>query len=195
MLEDFRLDTINQEAMCVPSEQAASFELLLVDQQAPMVAAWRTAFAPFPEVAILHADMLAVAENTVVSPANSYGYMDGGIDRAYIAYFGLQLQATVSEAIARYSEGALPVGASLVVATGDVRIPYLIIAPTMTLPGAIGPENCYYAMRATLQIAARHRGTIRQVFCPGFGTGVGQVRFLEAAREMARAYQHWRERK
>jgi O-acetyl-ADP-ribose deacetylase (regulator of RNase III) len=179
----------------VPIEQATSFELVLVDQEGPMVAAWRTAFAPFPEVAILHADMLAVAENTVVSPANSYGYMDGGIDRAYIAHFGTHLQATVSEAITRCPEGSLSVGASLVVPTGHLRIPYLIVSPTMTLPGPIRAVNCYYAMRSTLQLAARHIGTITRVFCPGFGTGVGQVAFLDAAREMALAYQHWKERK
>jgi len=159
-------------------------KLTLVDTNADLVAAWKNAFSAFPAVAIREDDLLAIAENTVVSPANSFGFLDGGIDKAYLDFFGSGIQSKVQDAIARRPEGRLPVGASLVVRTGHSRIPYLIVAPTMLLPEAVEKENCYRAMRAVLRVAAHHE----KVFCPGLGTGVGTVSAEEAAREMAQAY-------
>jgi hypothetical protein len=66
-------------------------ELVLVDRAPTVVAALRQAFAEHPEVTVLGDNILSVAENTVVSPANSYGYMDGGVDRLYVEAFGLEL--------------------------------------------------------------------------------------------------------
>jgi O-acetyl-ADP-ribose deacetylase (regulator of RNase III) len=166
--------------------------LYLADLDPALVAAWFEAFQPFPEVTISQADLLAVAENAVVSPANSFGFMDGGIDRAYTDFFGRQLERRVQEAIARRPEGHLPVGASLVVRTDNSRIPYLIVAPTMLLPEAVSEDHCYRAMRAILRVAAGLPEVGRAVFCPGLGTGVGMVAPRMAAREMAEAYSDWR---
>ena len=63
-------------------------QLHLVDINSAVVDAWRSAFREFPEVSVQCNDLLAVAENTIVSPANSLGYMDGGIDAAYLEFFG-----------------------------------------------------------------------------------------------------------
>jgi O-acetyl-ADP-ribose deacetylase (regulator of RNase III) len=57
--------------------------LHLVDVQPDVVSAWREAFSVFPEVTIRQGDILGVAVNTIVSPANSHGFMDGGIDAQY----------------------------------------------------------------------------------------------------------------
>lgn len=57
-------------------------QLHLVDTNAVLVAAWKDEFQQIDDVAVLHANLLAVAENTVVSAANSFGFMDGGIDKA-----------------------------------------------------------------------------------------------------------------
>src|SRR5262245_39214599 len=105
--------------------------LHLVDSNQSVAAALREAFHNFPEVAVLHADLLTIAFNTVVSPANAYGFMDGGIDSAFHTFFGPEVQSRVQEAIGRRPEGYLPIGASLVVPTGNERIPYLIVTPTM----------------------------------------------------------------
>jgi O-acetyl-ADP-ribose deacetylase (regulator of RNase III) len=172
---------------------ASAVQLNLVDLDPVLVAAWGEAFRPFPEVTVRQADILAVAENAVVSPANCSGFMDGGIDRAYLACFGQQLQLRVQDAIARRPEGHLPVGASLVVRTGHSRIPYLVVAPTMLLPEAVGEDHCFRAMRAVLRLAGRYPEVSKNVFCPGMGTGVGMVPPELAAREMARAYGHWKE--
>lgn len=166
--------------------------LYLVDADEGVALALREAFAPFPEVTVLHADLLRVAHNTVVSPANASGFMDGGIDADFHRYFGEDVEKRVREAIGRRVEGYLPIGASLVVPTGSKHIPYMIVAPTMLAPEAIGSENCYRALRAVLRVATAHEEVGRAVYCPGLGTGVGQVSPHEAAREMAQAYSEWK---
>ena len=168
--------------------------LHLVDYNGHLVNAWGEAFNPFPEVTVQQGDLLAVAEHCVVSPANSYGFMDGGIDAAYRAFFGAEIERTVQDAIARRPEGHLPVGASLVVPTGHSRIPFLIVAPTMTIPEQVESRHCYRAMRAVLRIVSRDAEVGRDVYCPGLATGVGMVPPQDAAAMMAEAYHDWRVR-
>jgi O-acetyl-ADP-ribose deacetylase (regulator of RNase III) len=166
--------------------------LHLVDTNPALVRAWRETFALFPEVGVRQADLLAVASNAVVSPANGYGFMDGGIDAAYVRFFGNAIEGRVRDAVAKRPEGYLPVGAGVVIATGHDRIPHLIVAPTMLMPEAVPSQNCYRALRAVLRIASAVAEVGRAVYCPGLGTGVGGVPAEEAAKEMARAYGDWK---
>jgi O-acetyl-ADP-ribose deacetylase (regulator of RNase III) len=166
------------------------FRLTLVDTNADLVAAWQTTFRGL-SVAIEQGDILQLAENTLVSPANSLGIMDGGIDAAYTEYFGLALSAHVQEAISRRPEGLLPVGAAILLRTGHRRIPLLISAPTMELPGPVPATNAYRAMRAVLRTAAGAPGLVTHVYCPGLATGVGHVEPTDAAEAMARAFEDW----
>jgi len=163
----------------------------LVDTDSDVVEALREAFSGFPDVTCAQGDILEVAWNTLVSPANSYGFMDGGIDAAYSAFFGPAVQISVQEAINRRPEGHLPVGASLAVRTGHQRVPYLIVAPTMQTPEPVPSLNCYRAMRALLRVAETDEDLARDVFCPGLATGTGRVAPQDAAREMVRAYLDW----
>ena len=171
-------------------QKLSGMNLHLVDSNGRVVNAWAEAFSAFPEVTIQQGDLLAVARNSVVSPANSYGFMDGGIDAAYRAFFGPQLECEVQEAIARRPEGHLPVGASLVVRTGHQRVPYLVVAPTMTVPEQVVTKNCYRAMRAILRVATGEVG--QDIYCPGLATGVGMVPPENAAAMMAQAYRDWK---
>lgn len=166
--------------------------LYLVDADEAVALALREAFRSFPEVSVSHADLLGVAHNTVVSPANASGFMDGGIDAVFRKFFGAAVEGRVREAIGRRSEGYLPIGASLVVDTKNERIPHMIVAPTMLAHEAIDSQNCYRAMRAILRVAAANEAVGRAVYCPGLGTGVGQVLPAQAAREMAEAYNDWK---
>lgn len=131
---------------------------------------------------------------SVVSPANSQGFMDGGIDRIYTEYFGLRPQTELQSAISRLHAGELAVGASLVVSTGHERIPYLISAPTMVTPGPVPKENAFYAMSAVLNAATQHEDILEEVYCPGLCTDVGEVDADDAAEEMAFAYRKWKQR-
>ena len=167
-------------------------KLHLVDTDSVLVEAWREAFAPFPGATVQQGDLLAVAFNAIVSPANGYGFMDGGIDAAYVEFFGKRIETKIRDTIGQRPEGYLPVGASLAVSTGHPRIPHLIVAPTMLMPEAVPTGNCYRAMRAVLRIAGGNAEIGQSVFCPGLGTGVGAVPPQEAAREMAKAYGDWK---
>jgi O-acetyl-ADP-ribose deacetylase (regulator of RNase III) len=71
-------------------------------------------------------------------------------------------------------------------------VPWLLVVPTMEHPEAIPPVNVLRAMSALLRAVDRHG--LDEVFCPGLGTGVGQVPPEEAARQMALAYGRWKAR-
>jgi O-acetyl-ADP-ribose deacetylase (regulator of RNase III) len=163
-----------------------------VDTSGDLVDELLRVFAGVEDVDCRCGDILAVARNAIVSPANSYGFMDGGIDAAYSAFFGPRFQNAVQEAINRRPEGHLPVGASLAVRTGHDRIPFLIVALTMVTPEAVSSDNCYRAMRAVLRLMRAEPDIGREIFCPGLATGTGRVPPAEAARQMFRAYDDWR---
>lgn len=166
--------------------------LHLIDYSGALVNAWIEAFREFPEVTVQQGDLLAVAEHCVVSPANSYGFMDGGIDAAYRAFFGAQIERTVQDAVTRRPEGHLPVGASLVVRTGHKRVPYMIVATTMTMPEQVESAHSYRAMRAVLRVVSSDVEIGRDIYCPGLATGVGMVPPEHAAAKMAEAYYDWK---
>ncbi len=167
-------------------------ELHLVDVQTELVKAWRTAFAEFPEVVVEHGNILAVARRALVSPANSNGFMDGGIDQLYVEFFGTALQARVLEAVRSQPEGHLPVGACAIVATGHPQIGFLVVAPTMFAPGPVHANHAYRALRAVLRRAGTHPALDGPVFCPGLATLTGRVSPTDAAHEMADAYRDWK---
>jgi O-acetyl-ADP-ribose deacetylase (regulator of RNase III) len=163
-------------------------KLHLVDDNADVAGALRIAFRDHPEVEVVNGDLLKLARNCVVSPANSQGFMDGGIDRALVAFFGAEIEAKVRDAIGRRPDSRLPVGGSLVVKTGHAVIPFLLVAPTMESPEMVEAVNTCRAMKAILRIASAHEEIGRAIFCPGLCTGVGGVDPTEAAARMARAY-------
>jgi O-acetyl-ADP-ribose deacetylase (regulator of RNase III) len=152
-------------------------------------AALARAFADRPDVRVRKDDILALARGAVVSPANGYGYMDGG--RGSRLRRGPALESRVLEAIDRAGGAPLPVGASLLVSTGHATIPWLIVAPTMILPEPVDPTHAYRAFRAVLRLAAREPERLATIFCPGLATGVGGVSPTEAATQMKRAFDDW----
>ncbi|MEO0853348.1 MAG: macro domain-containing protein, partial [Cyanobacteria bacterium J06648_11] len=162
--------------------------LRLVDVNPAVVDAWRSAFRRFTEVSISHGDILEHAICSVVSPANSYGFMDGGIDAIYTRYFGLRPQTELQEIIARREDQKLPVGSGVLIRTGHDRIPFLISAPTMETPGPVPKQNAFYAMSAVLNTLTKHKDKLTEVYCPGLCTDVGHVEPEDAATEMAFAY-------
>jgi len=166
-------------------------ELWLVDINRHLVKAWEKEFLGIPDVHILCADIIGIAENTIVSPANGFGLMDGGIDQIYTEYFGDTPQKAIQKIIASRPEGFLPVGTAILVETGNNRIPYLISAPTMLLPEEVSPVNVYFAFKAVLKIAELCCDRVNKVYCPGLATGIGRVSPEDAASEMANCYKKW----
>ena len=164
---------------------------VLIDVDAGVVASLRGAFAHFPEVAVASGDLLVVAHNAVVSPANGQGFMDGGIDAAYAVAIP-DVERRVRDAIARRPEGYLPIGAAVIVPVTHDRIDYVIAATTMVGPEAVEADHAYRALRAALRVASAHTQRIHSLYCPGLCTGVGLVPAPLAARSMASAYADWK---
>ncbi len=99
-------------------------------------------------------DLLALSADAAVSPANSFGMMDGGIDLAYSRKWGWGVQAHLQALIAATPMRELLVGEALIVPTGDPAIRFCISAPTMRLPGPI-------LDRSTSSLPARPRSSPR----------------------------------
>lgn len=164
---------------------------LLIDKNPKMVAAWQDVFGAEENVTILEGDLTEVSCDAIVSPANSFGFMDGGVDYAISIRLGWDLQFELQQQIKNLPEGELLVGKALIIETGDELIPYLVSAPTMRVPMNYNIStsiNAYLAMKATL-IETKGHAKIEYVAIPGFCTGVGKMQPQIAARQMYQAYQ------
>jgi O-acetyl-ADP-ribose deacetylase (regulator of RNase III) len=163
-----------------------NLELTLCDLSATLIRSWRRAFASYANVEVFHGSILDVAADAYVSPANSFGIMDGGIDAVLSARFPL-VESRVQDSIAARGE-PLPVGDCLIVETGDFDVPYLICAPTMMFPSRVANTNfAFLAMDAVLREATAF-DAITSVAIPGLCTGVGDMHPDVAADQMAEAY-------
>jgi O-acetyl-ADP-ribose deacetylase (regulator of RNase III) len=172
-------------------------KLILVDPRPALCGAWREQFADLPNVEIVNGYFEELgAYDCMVSAANSFGLMDGGVDAAITRFFGEALMYRVQQRIVEEYLGEQPVGTSLIVETGHRKHPFLAHTPTMRVPMPVSnTDNVYLAMWAMLLAIRRHNvlsdQPISVVACPGLGTGVGQMPPEEAARQMALAYRHF----
>jgi O-acetyl-ADP-ribose deacetylase (regulator of RNase III) len=165
-------------------------EYVLIDIDIKMIEGWKVYFANEPNVKIVHGSLVKVECDAIVSPANSFGFMDGGVDYVISERLGWDLQDKLQAIIKALPEGELLVGKALTVETGDVKVPYLISAPTMRIPTNFNiptSVNAYLAMKATL-IEARKHDKIQTVAIPGFCTGCGKMNHEIAARQMYQAF-------
>jgi len=166
--------------------------IILCDQKPEIVRAWENSFSDCQEVSVRCGDFFDVQADAYVSPANSFGIMDGGIDLALRDYFGYQIQEKVQDAILARG-GRLGVGEAIVVETGDDGIPYLIVAPTMETPSNIAFTNhAYDAMFALLTAAQEFNEVepeaISAIGVPGLCTGIGGMDPEVSAQQMRQAY-------
>ncbi|PSR25228.1 MAG: Appr-1-p processing protein [Sulfobacillus benefaciens] len=176
---------------------------ILMDRRAPLVRAWRRAFADTP-VQVQTGDITESARGHAwVSPANSFGWMDGGLDwtiRQAYAQAGCDITAAVQGKIQQEAAGELPVGQALVVPTPNTPYTHLVVAPTMRTPRpALWTLNAYLAFRAILFAAQQWNDAhqdgqddqsrpIVTVYCPGLATGVGRMPPGRCARQMRAAW-------
>lgn len=162
--------------------------IYLRDTNPNLVECWKHYFKEDLNVSISQGDIFDIEANAIVSPANGFGRMDGGIDAVYIKKFGVQLEEQVKALIAPMGE--LPVGSALYLHVQNGL--YLIVAPTMRHPpfNLDNTLNPYYSFRAALlkakELAAM--AGIESIICPGMGTGSGQACVDMTARQMYAAY-------
>jgi O-acetyl-ADP-ribose deacetylase (regulator of RNase III) len=138
-------------------------------------------------------DIFGVDADAVVSPANSFGFMDGGVDRVYLDRLGWDLQDRLQQLLRERHDGELPVGQAVVLETLCPSPRYLVSAPTMRLPGPVPQTlHAYLAFRAALQavraLDAARPGAVGSLVCPGMATARGQMPVDRCARQMRAAY-------
>jgi O-acetyl-ADP-ribose deacetylase (regulator of RNase III) len=167
-------------------------------------------FGDTPRVKVSHGNLLLQegSVDTFVSPANTIGNMDGGIDLAYRDHFRWSsgrpyqeanpLQLMIDAAYGEFSE--LPIGEAVVVAVEPLdggrqrTVRHLIAAPTMKTPTSlpINSRNAYLGSLAVFRKWREHRAAgsrgMRTVAMPMFGTGVGRVPSWVAAAQMWEAF-------
>lgn len=172
--------------------------LTLVDLNPEVVNAWAKVFADVPEVSVQPGSIFNYPCDALVSPANSYGHMNGGIDFSISNTLGWHIEKRLQERLRQKHYGELLVGQAEIIPTEHVDFPYLISAPTMRIPMSINrTPNIYHAMRAILILARdgqfddgqKISDKVKTIAIPGLGTGVGQVSGMVCALQMRLAWE------
>src|SRR5205085_4088920 len=115
----------------------STLRLSLCDLNADMTDAWLDSFFGVDAVEIVQGDLLETEADAVVSPANSFGDMSGGVDKRIDDFYKGVAQATITERIREQFLGELPVGMALIAPMPNKRLPFVIAAPTMRVPGTV----------------------------------------------------------
>jgi len=172
-------------------------KIILSAVEPELADAWERFCGEFDFVDVHRGSILQLSCDAVVSPANSFGFMDGGVDMLYSQHFGWHVQERLQKLIVSKHHGELLVGAAEIVETDNLQIPYLIAAPTMRVPMILSNTiNAYLAARAALLLikhgtfaGGRLKGEpvmsfVESVAFPGLGTGVGRVGPNTCARQV-----------
>ena len=126
-------------------------KLILSATEASLANAWEKFCEDLDFVMIHRGSILDVNCDGVVSPANSFGFMD--VDALYMDYFGSDIQMIVRRQIFEQHGGELIIGNADLVETGSDKIPFLIVAPTMrVLMVRRDSVNPYLAARAVFRL-------------------------------------------
>ena len=180
------------------------FKIYLRDLNPGMVLAWQKYFKELNDCEDVHiscgdifADGTHMTADAIVSPANSFGFMESGIDYAYSDELGWGMSRALQKNIFKFHNGELLVGEADIVnirhtndsedSNPQAKFNYLISAPTMRVPmNVANTVNAYLAFRATLRCA--EDSGMRSILCPGLGTAIGGMPFEVCALQMFEAY-------
>ena len=171
-------------------------KIVLVDLQEKLIEAWQSIGHEKEYITTYHGSIFEVECDALVSPANSFGYMDGGLDMAISRFFGWHVQERLQQKIQSKHHGELLVGTAEIVETDHAQIPYVISAPTMRVPMILSETvNVYLAIRGLLLLVKYGqfeegpviREKVQTIALPGMGTGVGQISPEIFARQMKQA--------
>ncbi|AZM89860.1 Appr-1-p processing protein [Streptomyces sp. W1SF4] len=158
-----------------------ALRVVLTDVNAEVVESWRAAFADTPGIEIRRGSILDEDVDAWVSPTNSRGRMDGGVDAAVKRFLGAGIQLRVQRAIRDGFAGSLPVGSAVCVPSGAVTPRFLISTPTMETSSQNVSQTLNVALACAAAFQAVHRqndekpGSIRSVALVGMGARTGRV--------------------
>jgi O-acetyl-ADP-ribose deacetylase (regulator of RNase III) len=132
----------------------------------------------------------------LVSPANSFGSMGGGIDYYINKFVFPDIEILVQDEINKldniYKNNCffdnkqwknhkyLPVGQSLMIKFNEN---YLAVVPTMIYPQDISnTDNVYYAMKSLMELIKNYQ--VDYLLIPGLGTGIGGLDYKKMASQI-----------
>ena len=120
-------------------------------------------------------DLTQIRCDAIVNPANSFGYMGGGVAGAIKRVGGNEIERDA------VSKAPIPVGKAVVTTAGILPCKYVIHAPTMKEPAIkIDVENVKLATKAAFETGLKLK--LKSIAIPGMGTGVGAVSPDDAAK-------------
>jgi O-acetyl-ADP-ribose deacetylase (regulator of RNase III) len=122
-------------------------------------------------------DITKISCDAIVNPANSYGFMGGGVAEVIKRAGGNEIEKEAT------SKAPIFVGSAVVTTAGTLPCKFVIHAPTMKKPAMRIPvDNVSKATQAALMLGEKLG--IRYIAFPGMGTGVGGVSPNDAAKLM-----------
>ncbi len=160
----------------------------LIDRNKEQCDQWLHYFKNCADVTVHQGEFFSLKTDCVVSPANSFGFMDGGLDYIITQKLGKGVQEKLQGVINGSYFGELLVGQAVLIKTDNEEIPYCISAPTMRVPSILTDTvNVYLASKAIFSLLITEP-KINTVTISGLGTGVGKVPFDVCAKQMKKAY-------
>jgi O-acetyl-ADP-ribose deacetylase (regulator of RNase III) len=150
----------------------------------------------------LHEDLKSLLQknifvNAIVSPANSYGFMTGGIDTDINNILN-NVEPIVKQKIEQVGSldnsgrSVLPVGKCIVIQRNNY---FLFVSPTMVMPNKLPKDtpNICLAFHSILKQAfiLSRQGIKLVIACPCLGTGIGQIDPTDSAKQILGAYNYF----
>ena len=171
-------------------------KLILCDLNINLIKSWHKFIKQNPNVEIINGSIFDLKCDALVSPTNSFGFMDGGLDLKISRFFGWHVQEKLQKIIKEKYHGELLVGMAEIIKTGKEKIQYVISAPTMRVPMILkNLVNVYLATRAIFLLVKYGKfkngnlikEKVKKIAIPGMGTGVGKLPYDICALQMKRA--------
>lgn len=113
--------------------------------------------------------------DAIICPANSFGYMRGGLAQS--------IRIAGGDIIEEQAKNKAPIslGDAVITSGGSLKVKFIIHAPTMALPmGPATKENVSKAIMASFTCAANHG--LQSLALPAMGTGTGWLPYVDSAQ-------------
>jgi O-acetyl-ADP-ribose deacetylase (regulator of RNase III) len=171
-------------------------EIYLCAREDDLFNAWKLFCGHHDFVTVTRQDIMSIDAEALVSPANSFGFMTGGIDLHYRNYLGQSIEDDLRRDIDLNFCHELLVGQATSVKVFNppqllkvrtletlVKYKYMIAAPTMRVPENVSHTiNAYLATKAALIEASRIK--VSSIVFPGLGTGTGGMLPEDCAKQV-----------
>lgn len=185
-----------------------SLQFIFFDRDLNKIQKYTNVLRNIPGTNFIHDDLENLLNknsliNCIVSPANSYGFMNGGIDRdinTIMDNIEVDVKQRIEE-VGNYDRSGrkfLPIGKCEVIQKNNK---ILFVAPTMVMPGYLineNEKNIFHAFYAILQkannIVKQHNINL-VIACPCLGTGVGNMDPTKSAIQVKQAIETYYSKK